>query len=181
MKKLLLTAAIAVFGIIGTQAQEGFKLGAHIGLPIGDIDDATSLNLGLDAAYHWNIAGGFDLGAAIGYTTFTGKDYDVPGLGEIEGDNISYIPIAASARYSFNEEWFVGADLGYAVATEDGVDGGVYYQPKVGYKFSSVDLFAFYKGISSSQETSVSVGNVTVTEDVTTTAGSVGVGAAYRF
>lgn len=176
MKKLLLTVAIAVFGIIGTQAQEGFKLGAHLGLPIGDIDEATSLNLGLDVAYHWNISGGFDLGVTTGYTTFTGKDYDVPG-GEIEGDNISFIPIAASARYSFNEQWFVGADLGYAVATEDGADGGVYYQPKVGYKFLSVDLFAFYKGISIKQEYS----NGFATVESTTTAGSVGIGAAYRF
>lgn len=176
MKKLLLTAAIAVFAMMGTQAQEGFKLGAHIGLPLGDIDDATSLNLGLDVAYHWNIAEGFDLGVTTGYTTFTGKDYDTP-LGEIEGDNISFIPIAASARYSFNEEWFVGADLGYAIATEDGADGGVYYQPKVGYKFSSVDVFAFYKGISIKQTFDTPLGTV----ENTVSAGSVGVGAAYRF
>lgn len=176
MKKLLLTAAIAVFAIIGTQAQEGFKLGAHVGLPIGDLDEATSLNLGLDVAYHWNITEGFDLGVTTGYTTFTGKDYDIPG-GTIEGDNISFIPIAASARYSFNEMWFAGLDLGYAVATEDGADGGIYYLPKVGYKFTSVEVFAFYKGISIKQEYS----DGTVTIENTTTAGAVGVGAAYRF
>ncbi|MDQ7916715.1 hypothetical protein RBU60_03940 [Mesonia sp. MT50] len=177
MKKLLLTAAIAVFAMMGTQAQEGLKLGAHVGLPIGDVDESSSLNIGVDVAYHWNIAEGFDLGVTTGYTTFLAKEYDLPGGGKIKGDDAGFIPIAASARYSFNEEWFVGADLGYALATQDGADGGVYYQPKVGYKFSSVDVFAFYKGISIKQTYDTPIGTI----ENTISAGSVGVGAAYRF
>jgi hypothetical protein len=45
MKKLLLTAAIAVFGIIGTQAQDmkfGVKAGVNISNGAGDVEDADS-------------------------------------------------------------------------------------------------------------------------------------------
>lgn len=40
MKKLLLLGAFAVFSAVNAQA--GFKLGAHIGLPTGDSSSAYS-------------------------------------------------------------------------------------------------------------------------------------------
>ena len=127
MKKLFLAAAIAVFGF--TQAQEGFKLGAHIGVPVADAGDVSSFNLGLDAAYMWNVAPSFDLGIASGYTHFIGKSYDVPG-GSIKGDDFGFIPIAAAGKYRFSgSPVSLGLDLGYGISTKDGIDGGLYYQP----------------------------------------------------
>lgn len=40
MKKLIMIAAMAVFGL--SSAQEGFKLGAHIGVPVADAGDVSS-------------------------------------------------------------------------------------------------------------------------------------------
>ncbi|WP_121666649.1 hypothetical protein [Mesonia aquimarina] len=165
MKKMLLTVAIATLGIFGAQAQEGFKLGAHVGLPMGDVEEFTTLNLGIDASYHWNVGEGFDVGIATGYTTFLGEEFDTP-LGTVEAEDLSYIPVAASARYSFAENWFGGVDLGYALSTDDEVsDSGFYYQPKAGYQTMKIDVFAFYKGIS------LDGGN----------ASALGIGAAYKF
>ena len=44
-------------------------------------------------------------------------------------------------------------------------DGGVYYQPKVGYQMEMIDIFASYKGIAV-EGTSIS---------------TVGIGAAFKF
>lgn len=154
MKKLIMIAAMAVFGL--SSAQEGFKLGAHIGVPVADAGDVSSFNLGLDAAYMWNVAPSFDLGIASGYTHFIGKSYDVPG-GSIKGDDFGFIPIAASGKYRFSgSPVSLGLDLGYGISTKDGIDGGLYYQPKVAYNFSQGELYLGYQGVS----TDFSVGSV---------------------
>ncbi len=140
-------AAIAVFGL--SSAQEGFKLGAHIGIPVSDASDVSSFNLGLDAAYMWNVASNFDLGVATGYTHFIGKKYDVPG-GSVKGDDFGFIPVAVAGKYRFpSSPVSLGLDLGYGISTKDGIDGGLYYQPKVAYNFSQGELYLGYQGVSS--------------------------------
>lgn len=134
---------MAVFGF--TSAQEGFKLGAHIGIPVSDAGDLSSFNLGLDGAYMWNVAPSFDLGIASGYTHFVGKSndgYDV--------DDFGFIPLAVSGKYRFSgSPVSLGLDLGYGFSTKDGIDGGLYYQPKVAYNFSQGELYLGYQGVSS--------------------------------
>jgi hypothetical protein len=140
MKKIiLLTAAVFTIGFVN--AQDGsFKLGAHLGLPLGDIKDFSSLNLGADVAYTWNLAESFDAGIATGYTSYLGKD---------GADAVGFVPIAATGQYNLAENWFLGADLGYGVYVGKGSgDGGFYYQPKVGYKVNKVEVYLGYKGIS---------------------------------
>lgn len=140
-------AAIAVFGF--SSAQEGFKLGAHIGIPVSDAGDFSSFNLGLDGAYMWNVGSGFDLGIATGYTHFIGKSYDVPG-GSIKGDDFGFIPVAVAGKYRFTgSPVSIGLDLGYGISTKDGIDGGLYYQPKVAYNFSQGELYLGYQGVNS--------------------------------
>ena len=160
MKKLMLLAAVAVFGLSNVNAQEGFTVGAHVGIPVGDFGEYSSFNFGVDGSYMWNVGEGFDVGVATGYTNFSGGDdetFDTGfGVFTIERPSFGFIPIAGAARYSFNENWFGGLDLGYALATEG--DGGVYYQPKVGYKTDSLDIFGFYKGISVDGGSFASVG-----------------------
>lgn len=143
MKKILVAAAIAVFGF--TQAQEGFKLGAHIGAPTTGNSPFT---LGLDAAYRWNIAKSFDLGVATGYSHFIGKSYDYPG-GSIKGDDFGFIPVAVSGKYSFNGAPIaVGLDLGYAISTNENVNGGLYALPKFMYNMPTGELYVGYQSIS---------------------------------
>jgi len=140
MKKIILTA-MAVFAFSFANAQDGgFKLGAHLGLPMGDIKDMSSLNLGLDVAYTWKVADKFNAGIASGYTTYLGKD---------GADAAGFIPVAATAQYGISDNLFLGADLGYGIGVSpDGIDSGFLYQPKFGYQTEKIEVYAGYKGIS---------------------------------
>ena len=140
MKKVLLTAvALVAFGF--ANAQEGkFKAGANVGLPMGDIKDAYSLNVGLDAAYAWVISEKFEAGVGAGYSLYLGKD---------SVEDASFVPVYGTAQYLITDAIFLGADLGYAVGiSPSGNDGGFLYQPKVGYQAGEFQVFAGYKGIS---------------------------------
>ena len=140
MKRIILSAAaILAFGF--TNAQDGgFKLGAHVGLPMGDIKDLFSANLGVDAAYTWKIVDKFDAGLTAGYSSYLGKN---------DFDSADFVPIAATAQYAITEDWFLGTDLGYAIYVGAGTtEGGFTYQPKFGYQTKEIELFATYKGIS---------------------------------
>ncbi|WP_291083089.1 hypothetical protein [Flavobacterium sp. BFFFF1] len=166
MKKLLLSvAAVLAFGFASAQDSDGgFQAGIHAGIPMGDAGDVYSANFGADLAYMFPMGDSFQLGVTTGYSYYSGKSNDT-GFGKVKV-NGAFIPVAAAAHYSLNTNWFLGADLGYAVYSGDGDgDGGVYYQPKVGYQTETMELFLGYKGISASG------GAVS----------SVGVGAAYKF
>lgn len=152
MKRIILSAiAVMAFGF--ANAQDGhFKVGAHVGLPIGDAGDGFSVNLGADVAYLWDVADKFSAGVTTGYTTYLAKsqNYDF-GMGSVEfkGDDAGFIPVAGTAQYSISDNLFVGGDLGYAIYAGSGdADGGFLYQPKFGYQNETIELFAAYKGIS---------------------------------
>ncbi|MDC8104210.1 MULTISPECIES: hypothetical protein [Chryseobacterium] len=143
MKKLLLVGAFALLGS-AVNAQEGFKLGGHIGIPVADASDVSSFTLGVDASYMWNITKGLDLGVASGYSHFFGKD---------NFDDFGFIPVAVSGKYKFSgAPVFVGLDLGYAISVKDGMDGGFYAQPKFGYQMSKGELYIGYQSISNRRD-----------------------------
>lgn len=148
MKKIILTA-VAVFGFAFANAQDGgFKLGANVGLPTGDFKDNYSLNLGVDAVYTWKVADSFEAGVGTGYSYYIGKTVDA-GFFSVDVEDFSVIPVYGTAQYSLSENFFLGLDLGYAVAVApSGSEGGFLYQPKVGYSFGKTELFLGYKGIS---------------------------------
>lgn len=140
MKKLLLLGAFALLGGL-TQAQEGFRLGAHVGAPLGDASDAASVTLGLDAAYMWNITKGLDIGVATGYSHFFGKD---------NVDDFGFVPVAVSGKYRFNKiPLFVGLDLGAGISTRNYINSGLYVAPRVGYQMKNTELYLGFQSVSS--------------------------------
>lgn len=152
MKKIILSAvAVMAFGFANAQDAQ-FKIGVHAGLPMGDIKDGYSVNLGVDGAYLWNVADQFKAGVTTGYTTYLGKTetIDLGGFGtmELKNEAIGFIPVAGTAQYSLTDNLFIGADLGYAILVQGEGDGGVLYQPKIGYQTEKIELYAGYKGIS---------------------------------
>ncbi len=171
MKKMIFSAlALFAFGFANAQDEDGgFQAGIHVGMPIGDLADFYSFNFGVDVAYMWPVGEGFGLGLTTGYTMYPGEEQTMEFFGEevtIEALDAAFIPVAAAAKYSITENFFLGADLGYAVYVGDGEgDGGFYYQPKVGYQMSTIDIFLGYKGISSDGEA----------------LSSINLGAAYKF
>ena len=152
MKKLLLTAvAVFAFGFANAQDTQ-FKIGANVGLPLGDFKDSYSLAAGLDVAYLWEVSDAFKVGATTGFGTFSGKttDYSVGGYSfSVKVPSFNYIPVAATADFAVSDNLFLGADLGYAInASSDGGEGGFLYQPKFGYNAEKFQVYLGYKGIS---------------------------------
>lgn len=149
MKKLFLVAIATVgFAFSGTAQDTKMKIGVDFGMPMGDIKDSASFNLGVNAAYMWNVGEGFDVGAGLSYNMYMAKEYDFMGV-TVKPDNSSFLPVYGTASYSFTDNIFAGADLGYAVVlAPSGADGGVYYQPKVGYQAESFEVFVGYKAVS---------------------------------
>lgn len=149
---MFLVGALALFGAMNAQQGKGnFKVGAHLGIPVGDLSSSHSFNIGADVAYLYPIAENFKLGVTTGYSHYTGKSikefgfsFDMPDLG--------IIPVAATAQFNVGGNVFVGTDIGYAFFTGDYSDfktGAFYYQPKVGYSFSGKnDVYVSFKGMS---------------------------------
>ena len=163
MKKVLLSA-VAVLGFVFANAQETtMKIGAHVGMPMGDAKDAVVLNAGADFSYLWEVADNFKAGFGTGITAYMPEEQEISmpsGINmttfqltytttKVKGDTSLFIPITGTAEYSFTENIFAGVDLGYAIGiAPDGVEGGLLYQPKVGYQTEKFDVFVGYKGIS---------------------------------
>ncbi len=153
MKKVLLTAAFAVAGLVGVSAQtSGVEGTVHVGIPVGSASDISSFNVGVDLAYLHPVAENFKLGGKVGYDHFIGKEYKVNNQVAYEVEDFGFIPVAATAKYEFSNNLFIGADLGYAFSTQKDTDGGLFWQPKFGYSGANFDVYAGYKGISISND-----------------------------
>lgn len=149
MKKVILAGAIALCGVVSAQSMGNFKLGAHIGLPVGDAADGYNLNLGVDAAYMWPVAAEFNLGIASGYSAWLGKTVNYPILGDVKFDTLGLVPIAVSGQYKISPQFSLGVDLGYGILFGGGEsDGGFYYQPKAAYHFGPSEVNLGYVGVS---------------------------------
>lgn len=144
MKRLVLIMCFALIGSTAVQAQSGLRVGANIGLPVGDIEEVSDFQVGADLAYMVGVADMLYLGPKLGYTQFFMNDDD---FGGIEVDDPAFLPIAASGRVSL-VGFFVGTDLGYAVGLNDGNDGGFYYKPQVGFNLGLIGIIGSYTGIS---------------------------------
>lgn len=138
MKKLILvTAVLLTFGVSSSIAQE-FKMGAHAGVPVGDISDTHNLSIGADITYLLNPMGFFQFGPMVGYSHY---------VGESNFEDAQYLPIAASGRLALGDAVFVGLDLGYGIGLSD-YDGALFYRPKLGYDFLGISIVGSYEGFS---------------------------------
>lgn len=186
MRKLLLTA-IAVFALSTMNAQEA-KIGLHAGYPFGSIGENFNALVGLDLAYTFEIGESLDLGLTTGYGYFPGKDLNESSTNDefhLNGSDFGYIPIAATGKYAFgyDDNWFAGLDLGYAIAmgSEDVEDlGGFYNVIKFGWQNEMIEVFALYQGIGSSETKSSTSGNLT-TSTTSAQLATAGLGVAYKF
>ena len=174
MKKLFLTGALALFGLMNAQKTEsGIRLGVNAGIPVGDFGKFTTFTAGVDLAYLYPLTENFRLGVATGYSHYFGKktktDLILVTL-KNEVPDVGIIPVAATAEFTFGDSNVVlGADLGYAFFTKKDFkneNGSFYYQPKLGYSFDKRhDLYFSYKGFTRNNAN----------------AGSINLGYAYNF
>jgi hypothetical protein len=153
MKKLVLVATFVVAGFIGAYAQpaEGFTFGAgvRLGLPIGDFGDYSSFGVGGELQGEFGFSDMVSGVVTTGYTSFFGKDYEIPGLGTIEGESTGYIPILVGARVYPSTNFFIGAQIGYGLLTGGGDSEGAFnYQPQIGYNTEKFQLALNYNSLS---------------------------------
>lgn len=174
MKKFLLSAAIAVFGLMGVNAQ--FEVGPYVGVPIGDAD-GFGFNAGATFGYYYEVIPRLKVGGILGVDHFFGKEYEDGGF-TYDANDATFIPIAASAKFNITDKFFAGLELGYAIGVTDAAgDGGFLYRPRVGLSLPMIDVYAFYKGISYSYDVTYDWGYY----DYSWNTGSIGAGAAFRF
>lgn len=120
-------------------AQSSWKLGANVGLPVGEMDDVTDLQWGADLTYMYELANIVGIGAMAGYSQYVTDDRFI---------DVLFLPVAASGRIGFPRGLFIGADLGYAFGLSDNNDGGIYYRPKLGFNLFGLSLIASYSGVN---------------------------------
>lgn len=137
MKKSILLLVLVFFGITSAFSQ-GLRFGINAGLPVGDVSDFSSFQLGTDIAYMVSLADVAAVGPMIGYSHFFGKD---------DWEARQFVPIAASGRFNLLS-LALGLDLGYALGIDDGNDGGFYYRPQIGFSLGRLGLIASYQGIN---------------------------------
>lgn len=144
MKKLVLCIALAILGFINLNAQ-AFKLGANVGLPVGDAKDVSVYNIGVDVNVLWEVSQDFSAGLGAGFTNhFLQSQWKDFGIKDVQ-----FLPIAAVGRFYATEKFKIGADLGYAIGLDDGNDGGFYYRPMVGFDVTNkIEFNLSYSGIS---------------------------------
>lgn len=115
-------------------AQEGFKLGAQAGLPIGDLNDQIGVVVGADVGYMWAPGKIMDLGIKAGFLYgFAEKFRPVEGV-TVDLPSLQFAPIAASVRFWPGKSFSFGGDVGQAFGLNDGNEGGFYYRPQIGFQ-----------------------------------------------
>ncbi|CAN5319238.1 hypothetical protein BH23BAC2_BH23BAC2_10200 [soil metagenome] len=137
MKKLFLLVVLAFFGVTSAFSQ-GLRFGVNAGIPVGDVSDFSSFQLGTDIAYMVPLVDVASVGPMVGYSHFFGKD---------DFDALKFVPLAVSGRFNILS-LALGLDLGYALGISNDNDGGFYYRPQVGFNMGRLGLIASYQGIN---------------------------------
>lgn len=158
MKKNIITLALLFLGI-GMQAQVGFKLGVHGGLPLNDFNDEISMYVGVDLGYMWNINETIDLGVTTSYVHGIAETYhsDVV-LTDLT--DIQFIPVAASVRLWPSNSFSLGVEVGQAFGLSDAYkEDGLYYRPIIGFLFgTNTEINVSYSAIQLENKTWNTVG-----------------------
>lgn len=157
MKKLVLLTLACTAMTFTSHAQENrFTAGVNVGLPLGDIKDAYTVNFGVDVAYNFSLVENLEGGVGVGYSHFVAKGQTFPKI-----EDVGFVPVYASLKFLISDAIFIGSDIGYGIGiTPDGNDGGLFYQPKFGYRADDFDVFVGYKNfaIDNNDFNTISVG-----------------------
>lgn len=158
MKKISIAIGV-LLGAVFTNAQTNgeinsanswLKVGVIAGMPVSDASDYSSITAGVDLRGQYMVNPNFGIGLASGYNHYFGKD---------GAEDVSVIPVGAMVRYyPKSQGLFLGTDLGYSFVTNDGVDGGFYVRPQVGYHNTDWNFYGYYDRIFTNYNDVQSVG-----------------------
>lgn len=149
-KKSLMVLAFSFFAVTGAFAQ--ISIGADLALPMGTFGDVQGMGFGVSGRYDGSINDNLSWSAGIGYISFSGKDYSIPGFGTISGTSFAMIPIQGGVKYYFTESnagFYGAADIGIWFASSSGSSGSEFgFSPGVGYRLEKFDIAARYNIVS---------------------------------
>jgi len=148
-KKGLLVLAFSFFAATGAFAQ--FSIGLDLAMPMGTWSDFAGIGFGASARYDGAINDNLSWSGSLGYLSFSGKDYTIPGFGTIPGTSVGMVPIQAGVKYYFTESnagFYGAADLGMWIGTASGSSSEFGISPGVGYRVGSFDIAARYNIVS---------------------------------
>jgi len=167
-KILIISTAVLLFAAVKVNAQSTeittrnswLKLGANIGVPVGNVSNYSGFTAGLELKGQVLETDHLGIGLTTGYDHYFGKN-GYSGFGTV--------PLGAFLRvYPQSKGFFLGTDLGYSFLTgANGAKGGFYVKPQLGYHNYDWNVFAYYNDIVRSDENGGSIG-------------SVGIGATYN-
>lgn len=126
---LLLCALTATI----VSSQEGFKIGAHGGIPIGDFNDKIGVVIGGDIGYMLALNKIFDLGVKAGFIHGFSETFRVETV-SVKLPGMQFAPVAASVRIWAAKSFSFGGDVGQAFGLNKGNEGGFYYRPQIGFQ-----------------------------------------------
>lgn len=167
--KILVIIVLLITPLIHTQAQNnrGLEASVHLGIPTEDVENSVNLVYGLDFNYYFiNVAEVLDFGFTGGYINFNGDQVLSSDSVNVALPDASFLRIGGSGRLNLNPDFYFGLNLGYAIGLDD-IDGGVYYQPNVGFNANAFSFFVYYQKIR--------------TDNRFQNYSSVGLGATYHF
>lgn len=160
-KKNILNSIFLLFILMGFAQDDimyksengSFYFGFNMGLPVSNVTEVASINLGGDVAYLFELVDNLELGGLIGYTHYIGEGtYTYENNGNtliVDYKDASFIPIAATARYYFaDDRFFGGLDLGIGIKASGDAKTGLYARPKFGFDFGKLALIASFQNIS---------------------------------
>jgi len=144
MKKITLSVFMSLLTFFSLKAQSNFEIGVIFGTTINEVYGSRSGNIGGGVAYYFQPVDNLRVGPLVLFDHFSSNDS--------YGIDASFLDIAASAKYNFIPALFGGLDLGYAVALEEGYNGGFMARPRFGWSTRLTDLYIAYKGIFATQD-----------------------------
>ncbi len=129
----LLSLVLFALACATVSSQEGFKIGAHGGIPLGDVNDQIGIVIGADVGYLWAPNKIFDLGVKAGIIHGFPETFRAETV-SVKLPSVQFAPIAGSVRIWAAKSFSFGGDVGHAIGLNDGNKGGFYYRPQIGFQ-----------------------------------------------
>lgn len=106
--------------------ENSFYAGVSLGIPSGNLGDASSFTYGAIAGYSFGVSKCISLGPEVNYTHFVGKDRDFGDM-TIEGEGFDFAGVSARVDYHLSDKFGAGANVGYGTYLEENSDFESYY------------------------------------------------------
>lgn len=139
------------------KAQEKpMSIDVQMGLPVGDVEEFTDFHAGFNFTYLFTeFTENFHVGGRAGINAYSNAFRK---LDPFVDQEVYFINLAFVAQYNLKENIFGRLDVGYALGVDGNSDGGIFYEPRIGYLFNNFETFIYYQHIIDDESKPMAVG-----------------------